>query len=394
MSSRFDRMARRLVALAAFAVLVACGGGVDSGGTGSFASGPISGFGSVIVNDVHYDDASAAVSDDTGATLDRADLRLGMTVEIEATPETVSAGVTRATARSIRVASELIGPVQAIDAAGATLTVLGETVAVGALTVFDERLKGGLAALAVGDVVQVHGQHDLAARRIAATRIEPAAGATRFKLRAPLDAIDAAADRIVVGGLAITLASLPDPAAALAKLEVGDLVRLFLQPAPAGSVWIATATDTAAPAPPPRREARVNGRITAFASPESFSVDGIAVDASAALFPDGRAGLALGAHVEVEGTTMSSGSLFARLVDLKGDGKGNAEAFELDGAIESIDTQAKTFVLRGVTVSYAETKHFERGRAEDLHAGGQVEVRGALSSDGTRLEATRIRIGG
>ena len=375
MSSRFDRMARRLVALAAFAVLVACGGGVDSGGTGSFASGPISGFGSVIVNDVHYDDASAAVSDDTGATLDRADLRLGMTVEIEATPETVSAGVTRATARSIRVASELIGPVQAIDAAGATL-------------------KGGLAALAVGDVGQVHGQHDLAARRIAATRIEPAAGATRFKLRAPLDAIDAAADRIVVGGLAITLASLPDPAAALAKLEVGDLVRRFLQPAPAGSVWIATATDTAAPAPPPRREARVNGRITAFASPESFSVDGIAVDASAALFPDGRAGLALGAHVEVEGTTMSSGSLFARLVDLKGDGKGNAEAFELDGAIESIDTQAKTFVLRGVTVSYAETKHFERGRAEDLHAGGQVEVRGALSSDGTRLEATRIRIGG
>src|SRR5205085_9845313 len=44
------------------AVVAGCGGGVDSGGTGaqptSFASGPITGFGSVIVNAVHYDDGA------------------------------------------------------------------------------------------------------------------------------------------------------------------------------------------------------------------------------------------------------------------------------------------------------------------------------------------------
>ena len=65
--------------------LVACGGGVDSGGTGatsSYASGPITGFGSVIVNGVRFDDSLASISDDDGTLRQRGDLRLGMSVEI------------------------------------------------------------------------------------------------------------------------------------------------------------------------------------------------------------------------------------------------------------------------------------------------------------------------
>ena len=49
-------------------LLTGCGGGVESGGTGatpaSFASGPITGFGSVIVNGVRFDDSKAVVTDD------------------------------------------------------------------------------------------------------------------------------------------------------------------------------------------------------------------------------------------------------------------------------------------------------------------------------------------
>src|SRR3954469_11593651 len=76
--------------LATAGALVACGGGGsasgDASGAGatSFASGPISGFGSGIVNGVRFDDTKAKVSDDDGQAHDRGELRLGMVVEVKA----------------------------------------------------------------------------------------------------------------------------------------------------------------------------------------------------------------------------------------------------------------------------------------------------------------------
>ena len=73
----------------ACALVAGCGGGgssVPSGGsavaTSSFAAGPITGFGSVIVNGVHFDDRTAAVSDADGNPRTRDDLRLGMTTDV------------------------------------------------------------------------------------------------------------------------------------------------------------------------------------------------------------------------------------------------------------------------------------------------------------------------
>ncbi|HET9821328.1 MAG TPA: hypothetical protein VFQ16_05830, partial [Burkholderiaceae bacterium] len=54
------------VALALGVTLSGCGGGVETGGTGAsntYAEGPITGFGSVIVNGVRFDDRSADVED-------------------------------------------------------------------------------------------------------------------------------------------------------------------------------------------------------------------------------------------------------------------------------------------------------------------------------------------
>jgi len=47
-------------------------------------------------------------------------------------------------------------------------------------------------------------------------------------------------------------------------------------------------------------------------------------------------------------------------------------------------------VVRNVVVSYAGTVDFRDGSAADLAVGREVEARGTLSSDGTRLLATRI----
>ena len=58
------------------------GGGVGSEGTGSFSSsfgiGPITGFGSIVVNGVHYDERSATVLDDDGNAAAHSALALGM----------------------------------------------------------------------------------------------------------------------------------------------------------------------------------------------------------------------------------------------------------------------------------------------------------------------------
>ncbi|HET9204789.1 MAG TPA: DUF5666 domain-containing protein, partial [Burkholderiaceae bacterium] len=115
------------------ALLAACGGGggVGTGGTGSFASGPITGFGSIIVNDVHYDDSQARVETDDGSARSRDDLRLGMMVEIEADEVRNDA----ATARRVRIVSELIGRVDAVGRNA--LVVNGLTVRANAGTVYD-----------------------------------------------------------------------------------------------------------------------------------------------------------------------------------------------------------------------------------------------------------------
>lgn len=161
-----------LAAVFVMSVLMACGGsggdvaGVGTGGTGTVSSvvsmGPISGFGSVIVAGVRYDDSNAVVSDEEGNVRSRAELKLGMVTTIHGRADfAAGSGV----AESIRYGSELVGPVEHVDLAGNRFTVLGAQVSVKASTVFDERL-AGLAALRPGDVVEVYGGYNAAARRL------------------------------------------------------------------------------------------------------------------------------------------------------------------------------------------------------------------------------------
>ena len=73
-----------------------------------------------------------------------------------------------------------------------------------------------------------------------------------------------------------------------------------------------------------------------------------------------------------------------------GGGDDQGEEIELHGALSELDMAARSFVLRGVRVSYAGTVEFRDGTAADLANGRLVEVRGRVSSDGTGVSATRI----
>ena len=381
------------------ALLAGCGGGGDagpsSGGTGaapasSFAAGPITGFGSIIVNGVRFDDSTALVTDDEGAASSKDLLRLGMTATVKGGAISNDGTGARARASEISFGAAVVGPVSAANAATKSLVVLGQTVLVLDTTVIDARLVGGFAAIAVGSVLEVHGTLDATTGTITATRIEPTAAAAGYKLRGIVAGLNATARTFTIGGALISYAGV---ATVPANFGNGLLLRVRLQTAQVGGAWVATRLGDARPRVADADEAHLEGSITAFTSTTTFSVNGIPVDATNARFPNGIAGIVLGARVEVEGTS-ANGIVVARSVEIEDREARRAEGFELHGAITALDATAKTFVLRGITVAYGTAGVvYRKGTEAQLAVGVQLEVRGTLSTDGTRLQATRISIG-
>jgi hypothetical protein len=381
--SRYLFAAVTLLALGA-----GCGGGVGTGGTGSFAQGPITGFGSVIVNGVRFDDTMAQVQDGDGNPRSRDDLRLGMTVDIGAGAISSTSTGSTASANSIRYASELVGPLVAVDRSAGRLLLLGQTVQTDATTVFDDRLAGGLNSLAAGQLVEIYAAVDPASGSYRATRIEPRSSAAAFSLRGMVSQLASGANTFRIGDALFSFGSASAVPPALAN---GDFVRLQLQPGPAASLaWTVTSFAGAPAQPADGLEATFKGLISVFRSSTDFSVNGQRVAGDGALFPNGTTGLGLGVRVEVEGT-IQGGVLRATKVSIDSDQAERDRGFELHGAISSLDTTAKTFVLRGVTIGYAGPVTYKDGASEaQLANGARVQVKGQLSADGTRVEATEI----
>ena len=394
MASAKSLFRSRTVGLASIAlsalVLVACGGGGGSSTSATtkstYASGRISGFGSIVVNGVHYKEDLAHVVDDDGTTHDSSELKLGMVVEVEADEIAESGGVRSADAQTITFSTLMRGPVESKGTD--SIAVLGQTVHVTPTTVFDDMMAGGLAALNVGDVVEVHGMLDTSTGVYTATRIEPEAGAQNYKRRGVVSAYDPATTTLRIGGAVIdtSTATMPD-----GGIQAGDPVRVKLATAQVSGEWVATSVKPVRLHPEDNDHSEVDGVVTDFTSATSFSLGGLPVDASKATFPKGTDGIAKGARVEVEGSVVN-GVLVATKVEPKSDADDEHEGFEVDGTIDAVDTVKSTFVVRGVTVSYAGSPSFRGGTAADLSPGDRVEVHGTLAADGVTVDATKIEI--
>lgn len=391
--------ARLLVAQAAFAaVLVAgCGGGgsssPSSGGTGasSFAAGPITGFGSIIVNGVRFDDSNARVSNDDGSASSKDNLKLGMTAEVHGGAISDDGTGPKATATDISFGAALVGPVASLDAAARSLVILGQTVLVLDTTVLDERLVGGFTGITVGMLVEVHGTLDPTTGIYTATRVGTTMALAGYKIRGVVANLDTTAKTFTMGGTLISYGGVTSVPPDLAN---GLLLAVRLQTTQVGGAWVATRLGAGAPKMEDADEADLKGAITAFTSTTQFSVNGIPVDATNAQFEGGSAGIVLGAQVEVKGTS-SNGVVIAKKVSVETHEDARAAGFELHGAITAIDTTAQTFQVRGVTVSYASPSVvFAHGTAAQLAVGVPVVVHGTLSADGTTVQATRIAFEG
>jgi len=398
----FTRRESLIALFGTVAGLGACGGGggsgdvagVGLGGTGAFSVGPINGFGSIIVNGVRYDDTNASISSDDGHPLSRSSLSLGMLVAVQGSTPANSLS----TATTIVVGGELQGPITgAPDNTNKTFVVLGQTVEVTGNTFFSASLPSGFASLASGTVVEVHGLADPANNRLRATYIERKTSPSEYKIQGLISGLNATTKEFSIGSVRLAYGSASDIRVAPAN---GALVRVRLQAtSPAPAVWTATRIRQPEDALGSSGDVEFTGLITAFTSPSSFNVNNVPVNAASATFPEGTAGVVLGARVEVKGA-MVNGVLRASRVKPEDD---DELEFELHGTVSNASTSGigGRFTLTSsggmvVAVDWDSSRtgfEFRKGTSANLVNGSRVEVKGVLASASnasSRVTATRI----
>ncbi|MBC7728493.1 MAG: hypothetical protein H7242_12945, partial [Microbacteriaceae bacterium] len=240
------RLARAGLILTITLLLASCGGGGSSdsagGGTPAAASspavysGPITGFGSVIVNGMRFNTVGAQiVDDDDNKELKLQDLALGMTVVVEG-----EANESTLLGKALKLAMShgTAGSITAIDKTNLTLTLLGQTVKTDATTLF----KGvaSLAALQVGDVIEAHGTVQ-ADNSLLATLIEKKAAPFTVRLMGRMSALNATAKTFQVGSLTVNYSA----ATVTGALGDGKLVKVKAAQGPVANVLAAASVKVA-----------------------------------------------------------------------------------------------------------------------------------------------------
>lgn len=404
-----------LLAALLVATLVACGGGggsssagVGTGGTGSFAVGTISGFGSIIVNGVRYDDSNATVLDDDDNSSSSSSLSIGQVVELRGA---VNDDGLKGTASSISFFSALKGPVTNVNPGAGTVTVFGQVVNVTATTLFAG--VANLNGIAVGSVIEVYGLPD-ATGAITATRIEYEAASVAafsgdFRIRGTVSGLVATSpgQQFAVGTVTVQTDSTTTVIGTVAN---GVFVKVRLdKTAIAANTYLAKRVKVKERAYENGvNKAEVQGLISEFTSATApFKVNGYAVQlGSSVTYKNGVVGdLVNDARIEAKGT-VTSGVLVISKVEFDsenndGGGDGSAAPYEFHGVVATCNptpcaSPSGEIVVHGardVTVQYNSQTHIVGPLTAATLLNAKVEVKAIAQSGsgGTTLLATRIK---
>lgn len=369
--------------------LSGCGGGGDlgvagipgTGGTGQIAAvfvrGLISGFGSVIVSGIRFDDSMAAVQVD-GVNATPTALRLGMVIDVQGER---GSSPTQGTANSIAAWSIAQGVVSGVLAAG-EFTVAGMTVTVDASTVLNGF--SSAASLAVGQRVTVWGlQADASANRWRATRLAlDAASGTRVTTTGQAQMLDG---HLEVNGYRLG-------GSAVSALAAGQLVRVQGWVALDGVTLEAEQVSVRGltqGATLPTGEAEIEGVVLTIVSATRFRLGDFDVDTSHAVIKPAGASIGAGTKVDVDGV-WASGVLVAREIEVENESEKARTTVEIKGYVEQF-TSAADFVVRGQRCD-ASTAVVSHGTlANDLHVGAYVQLKG--TQEGSVLRVKELEFG-
>ncbi|WP_136418017.1 DUF5666 domain-containing protein [Herbaspirillum sp. ST 5-3] len=358
------RLSRRSVLAIAISALVACGGGTQvgmpgTGGTGMYAQGSISGFGSVVVNNIKFDDVNATVQVN-GMAARSSDLRIGMVASVQgqrgATP-------TLGTAERIEVWSVAQGVISQLAAGQFTLN--GMTIKTDSGTMFDG--VASAAQLSPGLRVAVWGlQASADGRSWTATRVAivPDTAAVSSGV------VGVTSGQRLLNGVVLT-------GTAAGTLNAGDLVRVTGTLSAAGdSLEVASVRLQGPLAGTAQGEGEVEGVVTSVLSARHFMMGSIEVDASSAVLSPSTLQITAGARLEAEGTWQAG---VLKATKLEAESEQTLTEVEIEATIEQF-TSVANFVVRGqrCDASQAVISH---GTAADLKAGIKVKVKGNKAGD-------------
>jgi hypothetical protein len=362
-------------------------GGIDRGGIA--AQGPITGFGSVIVNGTTFDTSQAQIVYD-GAVVAESRLRVGQIVTVVGTSDTSGN-----TADRIEFDDNVEGPIDQIDAVAGVIVVLGQTVIIDNSTIFDDDIPtGSLDGLNVGDVVEVSGFVN-ANGDVVASRIELDDDGGEFEITGTVSSADNVAMTFVINALVVDYsgAVLEDFDGAMPM--AGDIVEAKGSQFGGNGELVATNVELKNDIDDDDdvdedTEIEIEGFITRFVSDTDFDVAGIRVTTTTSTeYEAGTAAdLALDVRVEVEGNFDANGTLVAREIDFEGDGDVRVHAL-----VDSVDAAAGEVTMLTITVQIdSQTSMEDKSDLDlriftisDINVGDWLEVRGSESAPGTIL---------
>ena len=222
-----------LLAAALASLLSACGVGQD--GTGAApdtqATGVVTGFGSVVVDGVHYDLSGADISTDGTSGRSQGDLRVGMVVTVSGT---LAADGNSGTAAKVVYESLLRGALDETPGTSA-LRVLGQRITVDSTTVFEG--VDTLADLRQLDALEVSGFTDPAGG-FRATWVRKESTASPSQLTGFISGVNG--NMVQLAGLNVNIANATLEGVSANGLAVGQRVRVLLQAPPAAGAAVAT----------------------------------------------------------------------------------------------------------------------------------------------------------
>jgi len=378
------------------AALVACGGsdemfaGIDARGTpvrvSVVAKGTITGFGSIIVNGIRFDTASASIDVDGNAGT-QSDLKVGHVVVVRGT---MNDDGTDAVADAVSSGDLVEGPISAINTTAGTITVLGQLIVIGDDTSFDDISPASIDGLNVNDTVEVSGFF-LADGSISATRIERKSAGSEFEVTGHISNLTATTFQINDLTVDFSAAQLDDFPAG--SPENGQRVEVKGNNLGGNGQLLATRVEFKSDEleADDGDQVEIEGFITLFESALDFEVDGIPVITNAStVFENGESGdLALNSKVEVEGPIDANGIITATKVQIK-----LANFIRIEGIVELVTDTSVTIL--GVQINVDSLTRFEDKSAvrleifgqTDINVGDYLETRGFEIASG--VVATRV----